>query len=65
MRPYERAGWTVKGRKFMMIGVASLVLVALGTLIGVFVMLVKQDDPVMTSTSTTAIMTSTASTVLS
>ena len=49
----------------MMIGVASLVLVALGTLIGVFVMLVKQDDPVMTSTSTTAIMTSTASTVLS
>jgi hypothetical protein len=47
-----------------MIGVASLVSVALGTLIGVVVMLVKQEDPVATSTSSTAIMTSTSSTAI-
>jgi len=59
------AGWMVKCGKFMMIGIASLVLVTLGTLIGVVVMLAKQDDSVTTSTSsTTAIMTSTASTAI-
>ena len=57
-----RAGWSVQCGKFLMIGVASLVLVALGTLIGVVVMFVKQDDTVTTSTSSTAIMTSTSST---
>jgi hypothetical protein len=47
-----------------MIGVASLVFVSVGTLIAVVVMMVgftKQDDPVTTSTSSTAIMTSTVS----
>ncbi len=58
------AGWTVKCGKFMMIGVASLVLVALGTLIGMVVPMVMQDDPVTTSTSSTALMTSTASTAV-
>ena len=50
-----RAGWSVKCGKFVMIGVASLVLVALGALIGVLVTFVKQDDTV-TSTSSTAVM---------
>ncbi len=58
------AGWTVKCGKFMMIGIASLVLVALGTLIGVVVMLAKQDDSVTTSTSSTALMTSSTSTAI-
>ena len=58
------ADWTVKCGKCMMIGVASLVLVALGTLIGVVVMLVKQDDPVTTITSSTVLMTSTTSTAI-
>ena len=53
-------GWTVKCGKFMMVGVASLVLVVLGTLIGVVVMFVKQDDSVTTITSSTALMTSTS-----
>jgi len=51
----------------MMIGVASLVFVSAGTLIAVVVMMVgfaKQDDPVATSTSSTAIMTSTSSTTM-
>ena len=62
-----QAGWTVQWKKFMMMmmGVASLVLVALlGTLIGVVVMLAKQDDPVTTSTSSTALMTSTTITAI-
>ena len=60
----RQAGWLVKCGKYMMIGVASLVFVSVGTLIAVVVMMVdftKQDDPVMTSTSSTAIMTSTVS----
>jgi hypothetical protein len=57
----DEDGWSVKCRKFMMIGVALLVLVAW---VGVVVMFVKQDDPVTTSTSSTAIMTSTSSTAI-
>ena len=59
-----RAGWSVKCWKFVVIGVASLVLLALGTLIGVVVVFAKQDDTVMTSTSSTAIMISTAGTAI-
>ena len=59
-----QSGWLVKYGKFMMIGVASLVLVALGALIGVVVMFTKQDDTVASSTSSTAIMTSTTSTAI-
>ena len=58
------AGWTVKCGRFMVMAVASLVLVALGTLIGVIVMFVNQDDPVTTSTSSTTLMTSTISTAI-
>ena len=43
------ANGAVRCRKFMKIGVAFLVLVVLGTLIGVVVMSVKQDNPVTTS----------------
>ena len=43
------ADGAVRCRKFMKIGVALLVLVVLGTLIGVVVMSVKQDNPVTTS----------------
>ena len=63
----QQAGWPVKCGKYMMIGVASLVFVSAGTLIAVVVMMVgfaKQDDPVATSTSSTAIMTSTSSTTM-
>ncbi len=55
------AGWTVKCGKFMIIGVASLAFVALGTLIGVVVMLARQYDPITTITSSTPLMTSTTS----
>ena len=60
----RQAGWPVKCGKYTMIGVTSLVFVSVGTLIAVVVMMVgftKQDDPVTTSTSSTAIMTSTVS----
>jgi hypothetical protein len=57
-----QAGWTVKCGNYMMIGVASLIFLAVGTLIVAVVMIVglsKQGDPVTTSTSsTTAVMTS-------
>jgi hypothetical protein len=61
----RHAGWPVKCGKYMMIGFALLVFVAVGTLIAVVVMMVgftKQDDPVTISTPSTAIMTSTSST---
>ena len=62
-----QAGWPVKCGKYMMVGVASLVFVSVGTLIAVVVVMVgftKQDDPVTTSTSSTALMTSTTSTAI-
>ena len=59
-----RAGWLVKCGKFVMIGFKLLVSVALGSLIGEVVMFVKQDDTVMTSTSSTAIMVSTTNTAI-
>ena len=58
------AGLTVNCWKFMKIGVASLVLVALGTLIGVVVVLVKQEDAAMTITTSTALVTSITSTAI-
>jgi hypothetical protein len=47
-----QAGWPVKCGTYMMIGVALLVFVSVGTLIAVVVMMVgfiKQDDPVTTT----------------
>ncbi len=60
-----RAGWSVKCGRFVMIGFKSLVLVALGSLIGVVVMFAKkQYDTVTTSTSSTVIMVSTTNTAI-
>jgi hypothetical protein len=50
----------------MMMCLVSLGLVAVGAIIAVVVLMAgsKQDDPVMTSTSGTAILTSTSSTTM-
>jgi hypothetical protein len=55
-------GWLVQLGKFAMIGLVSLGLIAVSVVIAVLFMMfvLKQDDPVMTSTSSTAIATTTS-----
>lgn len=57
-----QVGWLARFGKKALIGLASIGLVAVGAIVAVIVM--PNDDPITTTTSSTAIMTSTSSTAI-